>query len=194
MGYFVTSAKNTMLDALAFDAVSLHTAYPGTTGSNEVTGGAPAYARKTPTVGAASGASRSLSASVVFDVPASSIRWVGFWIAGVFKAASPNGGSPKEFYVDPATDTFYASAHGYADTQTVTFYGDTVPVGLTAGTVYYVVSATTDTFKVAATSGGAAIDITSAGSSGAMVSAITEQVYAAQDTHTISTGAFGLPH
>lgn len=194
MGYFVTSAKNTMLDALVFDAVSLHTAYPGTTGSSEVTGGAPAYARKTPTVGAASGAVRSLSAAVVFDVPACNVAWIGFWIGGVFKAASPNSGSPKEFYVDPTLNTFYVSAHGYTDTQTIVFYGDTMPGGLTAGTVYYVRDATTDTFKVAATSGGVAIDITSAGSTGTMVSPISVQVYAAQDTHTVSAGSFGLPH
>lgn len=194
MGYYTTTAKNTMLDALVFDAMSLHTAYPGTTGSSEVSGGAPAYARKALTVAAASGAARALSSAVTFDVPATTVRWVGFWIAGVFAAASPNGGAPKEFYVDTSTDTFYIAAHGYTDGQAVVFYGDSVPGGLTAGTVYYVRDAATNTFSVAATLGGAAVNITSVGGTSCMVSAITEEVYAAQGTHEISTGTFGLPH
>lgn len=194
MGYYTTTAKNTMLDALAFDAMSLHTAYPGTTGGNEVSGGAPAYARKTLSVAAASGAARALSAAVTFDVPACTVAWVGFWIGGVFSAASPNGGNPKEFYVDTSIDTFHIASHGYSDGQTVVFYGDTVPGGLTAGTAYYVVSSTTDTFKVSATSGGAAVNITSAGGTACMVSAITLEVYAAQGTHEIASGTFGLPH
>jgi len=48
MGY-VAAAKNLMLDALGAVAVyvSLHTDDPGTIGSNEVSGGSPAYARST---------------------------------------------------------------------------------------------------------------------------------------------------
>ena len=36
-------------------AISVHTGSPGTTGASEATGGAPAYARKATTWGAASG-------------------------------------------------------------------------------------------------------------------------------------------
>src|ERR1051325_4085611 len=76
------AAKNTMLNALTVDTASLHTAFPGLTGANEVSGGAPAYARKAVTFGAAAGGSRALSAAVTFDVPATTVRWFGFWVSG----------------------------------------------------------------------------------------------------------------
>jgi hypothetical protein len=189
---FTTTGKNTALDALTLTTASLHTAFPGQTGTNEVTGGAPAYARKAITVNAASGGSRALNAGVTFDVPACTVRWVGFWNGATFNAYAPNGGTPKEFIVDTAADTVRSLAHGFSDTTTIVFYGDTVPAGLTEGTVYYVRDATTDTFKVAATSGGSAIDLTTAGGSACLVSKIFEDVYAAQDTHTLSAATFGL--
>ena len=191
---FTTSAKNNMLDALQLTLSSLHTAFPGQTGLNEVTGGSPAYARKTITVAAASGEQRLTSASVTFDVPATTVRWVGFWnTAGTqFQGYSPNGGSPKEFVVDPTADTVRSPAHGYSDTQKIVFYNGTVPGGLTEGTVYFVRDSTTDTFKVAASAGGVAIDITSTGSSACLLSAIVEDVYAAQGTHQLSSATFTL--
>lgn len=187
---FTTDAKNAMLGGLTFSAASLHTAYPGTTGANEVSGGS--YARQVPSVAAASGAVRTASANS-WSVPATTVRWVGYWNGTTFLCCAPNGGSPKEFVATPGTDTITSPAHGYADTQKIVFYGGTVPGGLTEGTVYYVRDATTDTFKVAATSGGAAIDITSAGTGGCMVSTITEDAYAGAGTHTISSATFGLP-
>ena len=62
--------------------VSLHTADPTATGLNEVTGGAPAYARQAITwTGAAAGNADS-SNQPVFDVPAgTTITHVGFWSA-----------------------------------------------------------------------------------------------------------------
>lgn len=72
--------------------VSLHTADPGATGASEVTGGAPAYARKAVSWGAASGGSASISAGVTFDVPASTtITYVGLWnaaAAGTFEGSA----------------------------------------------------------------------------------------------------------
>jgi len=63
--------------------VSLHTADPGTTGANEVTGGAPAYARRTITWNAA--ATRSIDDNVIsaaFDVPAgTTVTHFGTWDA-----------------------------------------------------------------------------------------------------------------
>jgi hypothetical protein len=74
------NAKNGMLDFLnAADFMSLHTGDPGTTGTNESTGGSPAYARKALTWSAASGGSKAISNSPVFDVPASTISYVGMW-------------------------------------------------------------------------------------------------------------------
>jgi hypothetical protein len=68
-----------------------------------------------------------------------------------------------------------------------------VPGGLVEGNVYFVRDATADTFRLAATSGGVALDITSAGTSDCLLSIIVQSVYAAQGTHTLSTGTVGLP-
>lgn len=62
--------------------MSLHTADPGTTGTSEVTGGAPAYARKaiTWTPGASDGVNNGTA--VVFDLPASTaVTHIGIWSA-----------------------------------------------------------------------------------------------------------------
>lgn len=78
------TAKNLMLDDLAASAifVSLHTADPGTTGTNEVTGGSPAYARKSITWNAAATANLDSSNQPVFDVPSgTTITHVGYWSA-----------------------------------------------------------------------------------------------------------------
>lgn len=78
------SAKNLMLDQLATVAIyaSLHTASPGTTGVNEVTGGSPAYARKSITWNSASSGNLDNNANPVFDVPASTtVSHFGLWSA-----------------------------------------------------------------------------------------------------------------
>lgn len=188
------TGKNAMLDALDVVSLSLHTAFPGATGANEVTGGT--YARKAATFGAAAAGVRTMSAAVTPDVPACTVAWAGLWdTAGTtFMAYSPNGGNPKEFQVDATADTISCPSHGYSDTQTVVFYGDTVPNPLVEGTVYFVRDSTTDTFKVAATSGGAVIDLTTAGGSACLVSKITQEVYGAAGTHTINTWSIGLPN
>jgi hypothetical protein len=61
--------------------VSLHTADPGTTGTSEVTGGSPAYARKAAswTAGSEDGV---VTVTVTFDVPASTtVTYVGLFDA-----------------------------------------------------------------------------------------------------------------
>lgn len=189
-----TTTKNAMLDGQAFTQASLHTAWPGTTGTNEVTGGAPAYARKNITMNAAAGGARALLAAVVFDVPVTTVRWVGYWNAAVFIGAAPNGGAtPKNFVAQPSSDLVYSVAHGFADTQKVVFFNGTPPAPLVEGTVYFVRDSTADTFKVAATSGGAAIDLAAAASFGCVVCAIVEDAYAAQGTHQLSTTTFTIP-
>lgn len=61
--------------------ISLHTASPGTTGTNEVTGGSPAYARKQTTWGTVTDGAVTGS-EVIFDVPAgTTITHVGIWSA-----------------------------------------------------------------------------------------------------------------
>jgi hypothetical protein len=78
------TAKNVMLDHLGTLAgyVSLHTADPGSSGTSEVNGGSPAYARKSVTWNAASSANLDNNANPVFDVPASTtITHFGLWSA-----------------------------------------------------------------------------------------------------------------
>lgn len=78
------AAKNLMLDELATVAVwsSMHTASPGTTGANEVSGGSPAYARKAITWNAAATGNLDNNANPVFDVPAgTTVTHFGLWSA-----------------------------------------------------------------------------------------------------------------
>ena len=85
-----TAGRNLMLDSgiAGFGFLSLHSADPGATGVNELTGGAPAYARKAITWAAAGSGSRASSNTQAFDVPASStVAFVGYWslaTGGVF--------------------------------------------------------------------------------------------------------------
>jgi hypothetical protein len=189
-----SATKNNMLNGQTFTLASLHTAFPGTTGANEVSGGAPAYAQKAITVNAASGGTRLLNAAVTFDVPATTVRWVGFYNAGVFIGCAPNGGAtPFNFMAVPSSDLVYAVAHGLVNGTKITFFNGTPPAPLVEGTVYFVVTSTTDTFQVAATLAGAAIDITAAATFGCVVCAITEDVYAAQGTHQLTAATVTIP-
>lgn len=184
------NSRNEALNAISIDSMSLHSGFPGATGANELTGSG--YARKSCTFGAASGATRSLTTVINFDVGAGQVvRWAGLWSGLVFKGYSPNGGFPREFLVDTVTDTVSCPAHGYAANQTVTFYGGNVPGGLTEGTIYYAVSVTTDAFKVSATSGGSAIDLTSIPSTDCVVSRVVEESYTGTGTHTINSWSLG---
>jgi hypothetical protein len=90
------------LDGLATHA-SLHTADPGTTGADEVTGGS--YARQAITWAAASAGSKTLTATVVMQIPpGTTITHAGTWSAisaGTFRGggalpapeAYPTGGT-----------------------------------------------------------------------------------------------------
>lgn len=82
--------KNAMLNALGALAVyvSLHSADPGESGTSEISGGSPAYARKACTWNPAASGSMDNSNTPVFDVPpATTVAYVGFWSAltnGIF--------------------------------------------------------------------------------------------------------------
>lgn len=186
---------HTMLDAVVFDTCSLHTAYSAT-GANEVTGGAPAYARKAITIAAAAARARAASTQPVFDVPATTVRFIGLWTAAgtVFRGMFANGGSEKGFQVGVTPNTILCELHGLADGDKVVFYGGTPPTGLTEGTVYFVVTNTAgdpDSFQVALTLGGAAIDITGQPAAQCKFSKIIEEVFGAQGTFTVSSLNFG---
>lgn len=182
------------MDTLTGLYASLHTAY-STTGANEVTGGSPAYARKSATFGAAASGARASSNTPVFDVPATTVRFIGLWsavTAGTFLGMTANGGTEVEFGVDLTADTVKVVGHGWSADQKIVFVGGTAPGGLTAGTVYFVRSPTTDTFQVGATAGGAAINLTAEATSDCVVSAIVEEVFAAQGTFTVSSQSINL--
>lgn len=77
---YTPPAKNLMLDHLAsrIGHVSLHTADPGTTGANEVSGGD--YTRLLPAFDPAAAGEMELAESVTFDVPGgTTVSHVGFW-------------------------------------------------------------------------------------------------------------------
>lgn len=80
---FSVYAKNQMLDGTGWaalcDRVSVHTTSPASTGTNEATGGSPAYARQPVTWGTPSGGVVSASDAPAVDLPAGTYRYVGFW-------------------------------------------------------------------------------------------------------------------
>ena len=84
MAGLTTAVKNAMLNVLdTYPYFSLHSADPGGTGANELTGGSPAYARKNGTWNAASASSKTGPvAQQNFDIPAgSTVAYVGWWTA-----------------------------------------------------------------------------------------------------------------
>lgn len=92
---------NTALDAMAADItqVSLHSTDGGTTGADELTGGA--YARQTPAWGAAANASVATTAPMTFSVPGgSTVAFVGLWDAGDVWQGSIALANPEEFAGD----------------------------------------------------------------------------------------------
>lgn len=191
-----TTGRNQLLDATDVTHLSLHTAYPGLTQASEVSGGSPAYARKSATWASAAAGSKATSNAQVFDVPAATtVAWVGYstaLTAGSGRAVAPNGAAPQEFQVDASGDFILVPGHTYANTNTIVFYGGTAPGGLTAGTIYFVVGSTTDKFQVAATSGGSAINLTSQATADCVVSIIVQEVFGAQGTMTLAIGATTL--
>jgi len=183
---FTDFATGLMLDALDETATngikfwSLHSAY-SLTGLNELSGGAPAYARKAAAYGAASGTPRTKvsSAGATFDIPPGSpttVAWVGRWdavTAGNFHGMGPAGAGPRrQFSIVDAADltanTMDSPAHGLSAGNRVVFWASTgagLPSPLAIGTIYWVIAAglTADVFSVSTTSGGAAVDLTTAG-------------------------------
>jgi len=112
MGNFATAAKNTMLDSLTIDRLSLHTGDPGAAGTaNEVSGGSPAYARQTAVYNAAGSGERLLNANVTFDVPAATtVTYVGKW--------DNNGGSMVFHGSDQVTSEAFGAQGQYVVTAT----------------------------------------------------------------------------
>jgi hypothetical protein len=185
--------RDDALDAIEFTDASLHTAWPGATGSNEVSGGN--YARQAVVIGASSGASRSLVGTATFAIPGGvTVKWIGLWDSTQFRCAMPNGGAtPKNFMALPSNDRVYSSGHGWIDGQAVTFFNGTPPAPLVEGTTYYVLDANSESFKVSASAEGSAIGLTAAPSFGCVVAAITEDTYPSSGTHQLTSGTITIP-
>lgn len=93
--------------------MSLHTATPGATGANEVTGGS--YARQSAGYSAASGGACALAATLSFTgMPVATVTHIGLWdsngtpkfLQGGALAASKTTGSGDTLQITAATNTF----------------------------------------------------------------------------------------
>jgi hypothetical protein len=206
--FLSNTAKNLMLDQLdeslatGADFGSLHTAY-STTGTNEVTGGSPAYARKGITWAAAASGSKALAATFpTWDVPAgTTVAWFGLWDAvtvGTFLGMMPLGaGTLQNAMVEVAADItnndIFVKAHGYVADTRVVFWG-ALPTGLTVGTIYFVIATglTTDSFRVATTSGGTAIDLTGTQPFGFFSQKCVPETFAGQGTYNLTSASVDL--
>lgn len=197
---FSTTGLNQMLDALAGGTptttiafASLHTAYSAT-GTNELTGGSPAYARKAITFSAASGGSKASSTQPVFDVPPlTTVAYVGLWqlvTAGTFAGMGANGGATQFAFTCTLASpgSFTAPGSTYSVNDTVVLFpgaGATLPTGTTLGTVYFIGTVTGAVFTLSTTLANANPVNTSTVGAG-IVQKITTETFNAQGTFTVS--------
>jgi hypothetical protein len=196
-----TLSADTLLDSWGTNEAkfaSLHTAYSAT-GSNEVTGGSPAYARQSVTWSSAAGNSKALSGTPYsFNVPGSAtVEFIGFWDAatsGNFAGMFPAGNAAAFAFSAPSsTSTLLAPGSSYASNQQVVVFvtgGAALPTGLTAGTIYWTHSPSSDSFQLSATSGGSAISLSSDGSG--IIQAITPEAFGSQGTFSLSSATMSL--
>lgn len=158
--------RNKQVDGIraAIAACSMHTAYGGTTGLNEATGGS--YARIAPTVPAASAGQASNSALAEFNLAAGTYLFMGFWDATPgWLGCTPLGGYRMRAVTYSTSGNFFGEAsHGLTAGKLVVaydVYNTGLPTGMVEGAIYYVINPSTDQFQLSLTSGGAAIAPTS---------------------------------
>lgn len=199
---YASGGKNAMLNALGALAThaSLHSGLPSDAGNVELTGGSPAYARKSLGAwgAAAAGSMDKNAADPVFDVPAGDVVAVGFWsaiTAGTFYGWAPvNGGSISGVGTMANTgDVVTSYAHGLSNTWRVflvAVVGSSIPTGVDGTTLYYVVGATTDTFQLSLTSGGAAVTVSADGE--LFFQRIIVETFGVQGTLTLDTLTLNL--
>lgn len=187
--------------------LALFTAFPPTIGSNEVTGGSPAYARKviTHTASAAAGAiSPATGLPATFDIPAgTTVRAIAVCnalTAGTLIVWSPAGAAARvAISVDAAGVTnndIFSEAHGLVAGNSVLFwdtYNQGLPAGIVEDTEYFVIATgiTADSFRISTTLGGSALDITDEGVGDAQK--FVPEVFAGQGTYQVSAYTTSLP-
>jgi hypothetical protein len=177
--------------------ISLHTADPGDTGANEVTGGAGPYARQQAAFSVSASGTTDNDANIDFaGMPAVTVVAWGVWDAVSAGNCIQTGwlstvsGLAVVRTADVAgNDIQTADASGLVTDDRVIFEtieGLTAPAGLTLGQVYFVLVSGVDTFTVSDSSGGAEEDITAEGS--AIWRKVTPKVVNAGDTFRIAAG------
>lgn len=195
--------RNQAYTPVATVYVSLHTADPGLTGTNEVTGGT--YARQAVTLTAAASSHTDNNALLSFTlmpvVAAPGVTFAGLWDAATTGnffyggPLTPASQITNAFTALASSDVITAYAHGLTTNDTVEFEtaeGTALPTGITAGTIYYVIATglTTDVFEVSATLGGGALNITANGQG--IVRKVSGKTTNAGDTFQIATGDLDL--
>lgn len=209
------ATKNALLNSAASGGLitsgthlAAFTAFPPTIGSNEVTGGSPAYARKViaHTATAAAGSiSPSSGLPATFDVPAGA-RVVALAVCSALTAGSiiswspAAGGSRLSVSTPDSTavtnNDLFSEAHGLVAGNSVLFWDDFnsgLPNGLSEDTEYFVIAAglTTDSFRVSTTLGGSAVDITGIGVG--TVQKFVPESYGGQGTYQCTNYSTQLP-
>lgn len=178
--------------------ISLHTADPGETGANEVTGGS--YARQAASFSAASGGNTKNTANITFTgMPSCTVVGIGIWdssTGGNCLWTGWLGGAAKPFAVDDTTaDTVKCPSHGFVADDRVVFdaeAGGQLPAEISAGTIYWVISSglTADEFKISTTQGGSAVNFTTKGNG--VVRKVTPKILNAGDTFQINTNDLSI--
>lgn len=210
------ATKNALLNSAASGGLitsgthlAAFTAFPPTIGSNEVTGGSPAYARKaithTATAAQPGGISPSSGLPATFDVP-SGARVVALAVCSALTAGSiiswsPAGAGARLSISTPdatavTNNDLFSEAHGLVAGNSVLFWDDFnsgLPNGLVEDTEYFVIATglTTDSFRVSATLGGSALDITGAGVG--TVQKFVPESYGGQGTYQCTNYSTQLP-
>jgi len=173
-----TNGRNAMLTGGLGNAVthvSVHSAIPDSTGSNELSGGS--YARQAVTWSAVANGVRSNSGELSHVIPAGqTAAFYGLWsalTAGTYYGSVPRVGEGEAASgfgtVDSAgvtANAIQSAAHGLSNDARLVLtavLAESLPTGLGSTTIYYVVGAATNTFQLSLTSGGAAVDITGQG-------------------------------
>lgn len=188
---FSIAEKNRQLDSSPATHMSLHSAIPDESGSNELSGGSPPYARQATAWAASANGQKLGTNTPAFPVPPlATVKYIGYFDAasgGNWIGYSVAGGSPFAYRVDQANDAINADGHALQNDQLCVFFNGNAPGGLTAGVEYFVINATADTFQVAASQGGAAIVLTSDGDPETRCSKIVPETYNDQGTHTVQS-------
>lgn len=203
---FTVVVRDSMLNSLVgLPAVavathaSLHSNIPDASGSNELIGGSPAYARKPINFNPASGGRlyKAASPAVQFDVPAgSSVAFVGLWSSptgGAFLGYAPIGSdAPNVGVLTASSDKVYAPGYAMNANDRVLimpFTGMSTPPGLPPG-IYYCDPAGASEFKLRAVLGGPTIDASADGP--VVFQRIRVDTFSAQGTLAIANLVLGL--